>query len=206
MTHKRKNYKEEARKTRDIILDVTELEIARHGVEGLRLKDIAQQVGIQLPSLYAHFAGRKELLQAFADRLMDEMLQVYYDLNGLPPREALLASADRTIDFYIAHHGYARLILADLPTAEQHAIFSRNNCKVVKVIEIIDAMIKRGVAEKTVRNIPADLFLSFRMGMTLFPLFMYSDSSQKDMVTDPEIINRIKLEANHLLAHFIAVR
>ncbi|PLW78420.1 TetR/AcrR family transcriptional regulator [Cohaesibacter celericrescens] len=205
MPHRRKKFTEEERSTRDLILDLTEKEIGELGIEGLRLKGIAQQVGIQLPSLYAHFAGRKELLEALAERLMDEILLVYRGLDGLPPREALLASADMTIEFYLQHRGYARLVLADFPTPYDYSIFNRTNHKIVDVLDRLDKTIKLGVAENTVRDIPADLFLSFRMGITLFPLFMRADSETKEMVKDPEVIERIKLEANRLLASFISV-
>lgn len=203
MPHKRKNFTNEARKTRDLILDIAEAEIAEKGVEGLRLKDIADQVGIQLPSLYAHFASRKELLEALADQLMDELLDVYERLDGLPPREILLASADRTIDFYVAKRGYARLLLADFPTPYAHSIFNKTNVKIGRVLKIINHAIQRGVQEGTVRDIPPDLFLSFRMGVTLFPLFMRGNSEQQEMVRDPQVIERIKRESNRLLSLYV---
>ncbi len=49
MPNKRKNFTNEPRTTRDLILDIAQEEIAEKGLEGLRLKDIADQVGIQLP-------------------------------------------------------------------------------------------------------------------------------------------------------------
>ena len=64
-----------------------------------------KQVGVQLPSIYAHFAGRKEVLEALADRLMDDLLVIYHDIKSLPPMEGLLASAEKTIEFYVAHRG-----------------------------------------------------------------------------------------------------
>ena len=205
MPQKRKKFKNENKSTRELILDIAEQEIAIHGVEGLRLKDIAVQVGVQLPSLYAHFAGRKELLEALADRLMDDLILVYKGLEGLPPREALLASADRTIEFYLTHRGYARMLLADFPTPYDHSYFNKTNVKIAEVLTMIDDTIKKGVADNTVRDIPANLFLSFRMGITLFPLFMRSSPDKKEMVKDPEVIDRIKRESNHLLAQFISV-
>jgi len=46
--------------------------------------------------------------------------------------------------------------------------------------------------------------LSFRMGLTLFPLFMRSDAERKEMVTDPELIEQIRKEANRLIVLLIA--
>ena len=205
MPHRRKKYIEENRKTRDLILDITEKVIAEHGVDGLRLKDIADQVGIQLPSLYAHFSGRKKLLEALADRLMDEIIKIYLDLSGLPPREALLASAERSIDFFLKHRGYARLLMSDLPAATKDSVFAGAGEKYEKVQMIVRSIISRGVEQNVVRDMSADLFLAFRMGLTLFPLFIYHRGADEDMVSDTDAINRIKREANRQLAHFIAV-
>ena len=206
MAQRRKNYLNEDRTTRDLILDLAENEIAKRGVEGLRLKDVAEQVGIQLPSLYAHFSGRKELLEALADRAMDEVDIIYKELAGLPPRESLLAGADRMIDFYRAKNGYARLILADMPIPHQYSLFIKARPKVEAGVSYLNDTIKRGVAQNTVRDVSAELFLSFRMGVTLVPLFIHSNSQRQEMVKDPEVIDRIKLEAHHMLSQFISVR
>ncbi len=204
MVSKRKKFTDQKRSTRDLILDIAEQEIATNGVEGLRLKDIAEKVGVQLPSLYAHFAGRKEVLEALADRLMDDLLAIYKGVEGVPPREALLASADRTIEYYVSNRGYARLLLADFPTPYEYSVFNKTGHKISKVLAFISELIEEGVEQGTVRPMPADLFLSIRMGVTLFPLFMRSDAGKKEMVTDKVIIERIKVEANRLLAQFIA--
>ncbi len=134
---------------------------------------------------------------------MDELIAIYENLHGLPPREALLASADRTIDFYVAKRGYARMLLADFPTPYDHSIFNKTSVKIGKVLKILNQSIQLGIAEGTVRDIPADLFLSFRMGVTLFPLFMRGNLERKEMVRDPEVINRIKRESNRLLSLYI---
>lgn len=204
MTLKRKKYTNENRSTRELILDIAEQEIAMHGAEGLKLKNVAEQVGVQLPSLYAHFGGRKEVLEALAHRCMDELLVIYHDLKELPPREALLASSDRTIEFYIENRGFARLLLADFPAPFECSVFNKCSSKIQEVLAIVGDMIARGVEEGTVRPMPADLFLSFRMGITLFPLFMRSDTGKKEMVTEPLVIERIRRESHRLLESFIA--
>lgn len=206
MTVKSKKPIEGKRSTREVILEVAEQEIARNGVEGLRLKDVAEKVGVQLPSLYAHFDSRKVLLEALSDEFLGKLLNIYRELSALPPREALLASADRTIDLYLAKRGYARLLLYDFPAPNKFSLLASSEEKINDILNLIEETIQRGVAQNTVRNISAELFLSFRLGLTLFPLFMRLDRNGGDMVTDREIINSIKRESHYLLAHFIAVR
>ncbi len=206
MTVKSKKPTEGKRSTREVILEVAEQEIARNGVEGFRLKDVAEKVGVQLPSLYAHFDSRKVLLEALSDEFLGKLLNIYRELSALPPREALLASADRTIDLYLAKRGYARLLLYDFPAPNKFSLLASSEEKINDILNLIEETIQRGVAQNTVRNISAELFLSFRLGLTLFPLFMRLDRNGGDMVTDREIINSIKRESHYLLAHFIAVR
>jgi AcrR family transcriptional regulator len=48
--------------------------IAREGVRGVTLGRIAEAAGIAAPSLYNHFSGRKEILEAAADLLLERVL------------------------------------------------------------------------------------------------------------------------------------
>ena len=46
--------------------------IAKHGVHGFRLSQVAAQLGVQVPSLYNHFASRDDLLVQLAAELSDD--------------------------------------------------------------------------------------------------------------------------------------
>jgi len=59
--------------TRDRILEVAEEIISRSGMEGMRLKDVAARVGIQPPSIFAHFEGREAIGNAVAARVLDQL-------------------------------------------------------------------------------------------------------------------------------------
>jgi AcrR family transcriptional regulator len=48
--------------------------ISREGVHGATLRRIAAAAGIAAPSLYNHFSGRKQILEAAADLLLDRVL------------------------------------------------------------------------------------------------------------------------------------
>src|SRR3972149_10022218 len=59
---------------RQQLATVTLQVIAEHGVRGATVRRIAEAAGVSRPALYNHFSGRKELLEAALDLLLDRML------------------------------------------------------------------------------------------------------------------------------------
>jgi AcrR family transcriptional regulator len=79
---------------------------ARAGYEGTSLKDIAQEVGIKTPSLYAHFSSKEEIFLSILDDVIQkefqEIRQLLECVEGRSPREKLHA----LFDYFST--GYAR--------------------------------------------------------------------------------------------------
>ena len=55
--------------TRDLILDAAESLFAARGYQGTTIKMVAEQVGVQGPALYKHFAGKRALFEEVLERL-----------------------------------------------------------------------------------------------------------------------------------------
>ncbi len=55
--------------TRDQILDAAESLFAQRGYQGTTIKLVAEQVGVQGPALYKHFAGKRALYEEVLERL-----------------------------------------------------------------------------------------------------------------------------------------
>ena len=80
----------ESRPTADRILDAAEVCFARRGFDGTTLRDIAERVGIRIPSLYNHFDGKQSIYAAVLTRGLAPILQmlaraVEDDEPGGPP-------------------------------------------------------------------------------------------------------------------------
>jgi AcrR family transcriptional regulator len=58
---------------REQIVNATIALVAEHGVRGTSLVRIASELGITYPSLYAHFANKREILIAALDVLIEEI-------------------------------------------------------------------------------------------------------------------------------------
>ena len=93
-THKRevKRVRRSADEARRLILDAAEERLAAQGPEGIRLQDIARDVGISHPAILHHFESREGLVRALIARTSEQL------------REKILASltrkheADDTLD------------------------------------------------------------------------------------------------------------
>ncbi len=57
------------------IADATLRLIARHGVQGTTVSRIAREVGMEPPSLYAHFSSRQEMLLAAFELMRDRIVK-----------------------------------------------------------------------------------------------------------------------------------
>src|SRR5690606_8080594 len=63
-----KRVRRTAEEARRLILDAAEERLARQGPEGLRLQDIARDVGISHPAILHHFESREGLVRALIAR------------------------------------------------------------------------------------------------------------------------------------------
>ncbi|MGS0893665.1 TetR family transcriptional regulator [Burkholderia stagnalis] len=84
--------KEEARETRNSILDAAEHVFFEKGVSHTSLADIAQHAGVTRGAIYWHFANKSELFDAMCDRVflpIDELKTLPSDAPGSNPLEKI---------------------------------------------------------------------------------------------------------------------
>jgi len=119
------------RNTKERIIDEAENLAAIHGIEHLKLQDVADRIGIKLPSVYAHFSGREDILTAMAARINRAYSQLYHGKPGETAKETLRRGALELLDILSNKPAYFRLILRDLSVPigydPQNRRFSPNN-------------------------------------------------------------------------------
>jgi len=131
--------------TRERILEVAEEIIARQGMEGLRLKEVAERVGIRPPSVFTHFEGREAIGDAVAHRVLEQIADVVEaPLAAGGAAEARLRRGTRAIAGHLWDHpGHARMILRDLTrtrSGPELALWSPP-----RLTESVDALLEAGV-------------------------------------------------------------
>ena len=99
-----------------MIVDEAEKMIAKRGIDGLVLDDIAKSLGIQRPSLYTHFKGRDGILTAIAERAFIQLSHQFQDDENLDPVVTISKGVDELVNFLVQHKAYARLLARDFST------------------------------------------------------------------------------------------
>lgn len=99
---------EEARK---LILDAAEKRLAEIGPEGIRLQDIAADVGISHPAILHHFQNREGLVAALVDRTLTHLREALVDViarghSGAIDTDAMMDAVFDTL----SDRGHARLL------------------------------------------------------------------------------------------------
>jgi TetR/AcrR family tetracycline transcriptional repressor len=85
------------------------------GLDGLTLRKLAAELGVQAPALYWHFASKRELLDHMAQVIGEEAAEV--DLDGHAWDEGLAAYARNRRKALLAHRDGARVSIGNRPVA-----------------------------------------------------------------------------------------
>jgi AcrR family transcriptional regulator len=135
-------------KTRERILEVAEELIARQGVEGFELKDVAARVGIRSPSIFAHFKGREDLADAVARRV-GKIITDQFDIEGTDPEKVLRRAVKNLVSHLATHPAHVRILLADLGRHREVNQLSGSAEQVLRagarVAALLDAGVQKGV-------------------------------------------------------------
>jgi AcrR family transcriptional regulator len=81
--------------TRAEILDAAWRLAREHGIAGFSLRDLAKEVGMQAPSLYAHFDGKDAIYDAMFEQGNRQLLEAMGDLEATDDLRSLLVAGAR---------------------------------------------------------------------------------------------------------------
>ena len=106
--------------TRSLILNEVERLIARKGVYGFTLRDVAGPLGVQVPAIYKHFASRDDVLIELSRHFIEGLSRQFAPaLRGrADPVQTLKQRLDEFVEFHLNNPAFVRLSLIDLATPE----------------------------------------------------------------------------------------
>jgi AcrR family transcriptional regulator len=106
--------------TRSLILDEVERLIARRGVYGFTLQDVAGPLAVQVPAIYKHFKSRDDVLIELSRRFIDGLSRQFAPTlrAGANPVILLRRRLDEFVEFHLDNPAYVRLSLVDFATPD----------------------------------------------------------------------------------------
>lgn len=105
-----KRVRRSAEESRALILDIAQRRLAKHGLDGLNIADIAAEAGMSHGTLLHHFGSSDDMRSALANRMGERLLEQVLAI------EAVSAPVDGMEDFFeqlfgqLSSGGHARLI------------------------------------------------------------------------------------------------
>lgn len=100
------------RSTRDLILDAAEALFAKHGLDGVAVRDLARETRLTPSSLYNHFPSKQALYDAVLERGLQpivEMTAEAWQAGPLKP-QSVRAQIERMVAHLAAHRDLAPLL------------------------------------------------------------------------------------------------
>ena len=126
--------------TREAILDAAEHLFAAHGVDGVAVRDLANELRLTPSSLYNHFPGKQALYQAVLERGLRPIVELIAAEWGRDEvsRESVAATVDRLVTHLAEHPNLAPLL--------QRALLEESSSVHELIGRWIGELYERGVA------------------------------------------------------------
>lgn len=190
--------------TREKILEVAEQLIARHGVEGFELKEVAAQVGIRSPSIFAHFKGREDLAEAVSRRV-GEVIVEHFEVEGDDPGEALRKAVRNLVAHLAANPAHVRILLADLARYREVHRLTGAAEQVLKAERRVAGLLSRGQEQGVFRLVRSDGYIAQMLGGILSILAWYG-WDEEGKLQGPVTLEGLQQQAEEAALRYLDVR
>jgi AcrR family transcriptional regulator len=191
---------------RDEILEVAARRLREVGPDGLRLQDIAREVGVSHPAILHHFGNRQELVRAVVDRTLGAVEQdVIETLRGAADHPELDPNAMLSrIRVLMEDRGHARLIAWLVLSGYQ------NPARASKLAEVASALHAVREARFGARNEHAPALEDTLFVVLLASVALFGDAlcgaalrESAGLGADPDVKNRFHAWLARLLVDYL---
>ena len=167
--------------TGELIIDEAERIIAKHGVDGLRLVDIAKSLGVSQPGIYTHYKnGRNEILANVGIRAIDGLADHFEDDGRSDPEKILERDIRRLVVYWVENPSHLRLLIRDFASPDGLPLFNElaggppgtleKSGKWKPMRERLKGILDRGYRMGKFRRVDSGEFFNLVMGITLMDL------------------------------------
>jgi AcrR family transcriptional regulator len=180
--------------TKERILDEAERLIAKHGLDDLRLRDIADAIGIRVPSIYGHFESRDAVRYGVVERYVADSADLFSFDPEQDPVEALRAGIHAYVNLLVTRPAFVRLELRDLEKPdgwhELNVAFAAEPADlesgpVAPMYARVGAILAEGRRRRDFRDISFVTFWRALIGVCLASLTWPDESALRDGASSP---------------------
>ena len=148
------------RAARQRLIDAASAVIAERGVEGLRLRELADRADVGFGSFYTHFASKEELVEAVVTELLGDLTRAIIDRAAVHDDPARVA-AD-------GHRQFIRLAYDDPPRAQLIVALDHADALLETASHpILAPLLQTGLASGRFAGVDVDVAVSFIVGATI---------------------------------------
>jgi AcrR family transcriptional regulator len=196
--------------TRAALLAAATAEFARHGYAGARIERLVKRAGTSVRMVYHYFGSKSALYIAVLEAVMRSLRheELKLDLRDVEPLDGLLRLFDFIYDHFDAHPELISLLsVENLQRAKYLSQSAAIQQMSSPVIGLIDALVRRGIAEGRLRRDldPLQLYVSM-VALSYFPLSNVHTLSvifARDL-TDPAWRRERREAGRTMLARYLA--
>jgi AcrR family transcriptional regulator len=137
------------------IVEAAIAEFAARGFKGASMDAIAARTHTTRALINYYFGSKEKLYIAVLEHVYSEIRHAenLLDLKHLAPREAIRRIVEFTFDYYLAHEGFVRLVVAENQAEGRHLKKSRLMRTLNRpIIETLGEVIRRGQADGDFRK------------------------------------------------------
>lgn len=215
MTEDQSTARPRRRNTKERIIDEAETLAAIHGIEHLKLQEVADKIGIKLPSVYAHFSGREDILAAMGARINAAFAGFYVARPGETACNTLLRGIKELADFLVGNPAYFRLILRDLSvplgydaTNRRYSMHASGQlpAEMAQLLGRLDALLLKAAREESTRAVTSMEFMAAIHGAALMRMSMETTVSNENLVPVPPDTEALAASLQSLASQLLAFR
>lgn len=215
MTEDQSTARPRRRNTKERIIDEAEALAAIHGIEHLKLQEVADKIGIKLPSVYAHFSGREDILAAMGARINAAFTHFYQAKPGETACNTLMRGVRELAEFLVGNPAYFRLILRDLSvplgydaTNRRYSMHASGQlpAEMAQLLGRLEALLHKAAKEEGARLVTAMEFMAAIHGAALMRLSMETSTSQENLLPQPPSIDALSTSLQSLASQLLACK
>jgi AcrR family transcriptional regulator len=137
---------------REQIAEAALLLVARHGLQGTTVSRIADEVGMEAPSLYVHFSNRQEILLAAVDALFERVGRHLSSSSQTNMLERLRELGENHAKFLTAEfEGFVVPIFEFITAPRDSGLGEAVGARQEKTVEVLVAVVEEGKRQGTIR-------------------------------------------------------